>query len=344
MIGKTFAYSYANARVKAMKTLLLDKSLLEEMVKAAGIPEIISVLERTNYRQDLSALGVKHAGAELVEFALGRSFARDARKIIDITPKQGKQSVLALLEQWDVQNLKTIILAKSLQKGDIEKYLVPAASLKEKDLKRLLEQRDVDELVSFLQGTRYGAALQRSLDEFRKSKDVTPLLNALDLNYLNRLGKSIVPKYEDEKAVKKMVREKIDAKNIMLVLRAKKQGLENVEKFLVSGGTITKDGLQELAAAKDAEAVVMKVKDKFDLSKELEEFRKDGSLSHFESMLERAVAEKAMQRMRTAVQSLAVIAAYLVMKENETSNIRKIVRGKEFLLPEEKIREMLLLN
>ena len=46
--------------------------------------------------------------------------------------------------------------------------------------------------------------------------------------------------------------------------------------------------------------------------------------------------------LRTSVLSLGALIALLMLKEVEVKNVRKIVRGKEFGVPIEEIRESLI--
>ena len=91
------AYGYSNARVKAMRTHLLTRAQLDEMSRVKSVPEIIEILERTHFKQDLVALSLKFSGVDLVRVALGKNAARTYCKLIRITPESGKGTVLAFL-------------------------------------------------------------------------------------------------------------------------------------------------------------------------------------------------------------------------------------------------------
>lgn len=342
-MSRVMAYSYANSRVKAMKSELLDKSIIEEIVKADNIAEIIGILERTYYREDLAHYSLDYSGANLVELALGKNLASTSRKVVRLTPEVGRNTLLNILEEWDIHNLKTIILAKSLGHENILPFLVPAANLTEREINRLLEQKDIDELLSFLTGTKYGKAIAPNIEEYRKSKDVAVLLNALDQYYYDKLMKGIKATYSDENAILDLMKERIDIKNIVNILRAKKEGIENIRDFIIRGGKMKTGEIDDMIASKDVEGVIAKIKDRYDLGKELEKYQKDGSIAHFENRLERIVVERVLRRMKCSTLSLSVIVGYLLLKEEEISNIRKIVRGKEFNLPEEELREMMVI-
>jgi vacuolar-type H+-ATPase subunit C/Vma6 len=63
---------------------------------------------------------------------------------------------------------------------------------------------------------------------------------------------------------------------------------------------------------------------------------------HFEVQLERSIVERGLRALRTSVLSVGAIASFIFLKEEEISNIRKIVRGIEFGIPRDEIREMVV--
>ncbi|HPX72393.1 MAG TPA: V-type ATPase subunit, partial [Methanoregulaceae archaeon] len=55
-------YAYVNARIKAMKSRLLDPSLLEQLINKPDVDSLISELEKTAYREELEKAGVLYSG------------------------------------------------------------------------------------------------------------------------------------------------------------------------------------------------------------------------------------------------------------------------------------------
>ena len=56
---KALEFGYANARVKAMKQSLLSEKELNALAEAKSIGELYSLLEKTQYREDLVASALK---------------------------------------------------------------------------------------------------------------------------------------------------------------------------------------------------------------------------------------------------------------------------------------------
>jgi vacuolar-type H+-ATPase subunit C/Vma6 len=116
---------------------------------------------------------------------------------------------------------------------------------------------------------------------------------------------------------------------------------------MVRGGSLTKSQLEKIAIAKDAgDAASIAgqyiLSDKGEFQKAQVAYKSDGQLSHFEVAFEKYLAEKSLHALRRSTMSIGAIIGFLLLKEEEASNIRKIVRGKALGLPPERISEMLV--
>ncbi|HZX20669.1 MAG TPA: V-type ATPase subunit, partial [archaeon] len=200
------------------------------------------------------------------------------------------------------------------------------------------------ECISVLAGTEYGTVLDRQYKEYEKTLEISVLLFALDDYYYSKIPQIAGSEFGDERIILKMLKAQADIKNISNACRAVSGGMnvEKVEELMIKSGNIPMEVLGKACHAKNVEEAV-KIFDKYyPLSKALEEYKKTGSLIPIEMELERNVAKKGLKVLRNSVLSLGSIAGFLLLKEEEVSNIRKIVRCKEFNLPNEKIKEMMV--
>jgi len=339
-------YAYANSRIKGMKANLLTREQIETMISARSVNELMGLLSNSGYKDDLVALGARHSGAELVELALGRNLARVYKKILKFTPARGRETLGALLERWDVNNLKTILLAKSFgeKREKIAPLLLDLGLLGMNEMNRLMECGSVDEIVEECWNLKYYAVLKEGQLAYRKSGDIAQMLAKLDESYYTSLPSRIREGHRDETIILGLVRAEIDMKNVMNVLRAKKAGMEEkkVRSLMLNGGTILNSELEKLVVAENVEAVVELLRKKYELVESFDKYRRDGSLIHFEIEMERRIVEMAIRSLRTSILSIGVVASFIFLKEEEMNNIRKIVRGIEFGIPKEEIREMVL--
>ncbi len=339
MTRRVSTYAYSNARIRAMKPDLLTEETMLNLIHVKSIPEMISFLDSTPYKPYLAELSVEYSGVDLIELALSRQFADTARKVRWLTPRVAKDTINAILERWDVQNIRTVLQAKRIGKGfkEIERYLVFAGVLTKEDVKKLMDSKDVEGVVMALVGTKYHPILSAQLDAYKKSGDLIPMINALYKDYYANLSKSVKVHFGDEIFVQGQVRSEIDAKNVMTVLRFIHEGVSDAEvpKMLIAGGNIPEKEMNEIARSKTVEDVVSKVKKYFDLSPAMEDYEKMGSIVPFEDLLERLVMEKGLARLSIGSLSMSVIVHYLYRKECEVCNIRRIAKAKQFGIPPE---------
>ncbi len=334
-------YGYSNARTKSMKTLLLGKETFRELTGCADANEIAAVLERTPYKEDLFTI-LDYSKDQLVEMALGRNLARTFTRVLHMAPAEGKHIVAALLRKWDVHNIKTILLAKHLKlsREEIEPFLVVAGGMQQADLDLLMQAKTVEEVVDSLSSTEYGRALTEKVGEYKKANDTTPLLQALETTHFEILNRAI---RDADLTLRSLVKAEIDAKNVMLFARARQGQMEEkkAKELAIPGGSISREKLGQFLSGKSpTEAIKATFPGVF--GKEAGDKIRSGSLTELEMALDNALAEKAISALRRSVLSVGAIAGYLYLKEQETANVRKILRAKEYQLAPQDMERMLV--
>ncbi len=347
LIGRVLKFGYANARVKAMKTGLLGEKEMGSLMDAKSADEAFALLEKTQYRQDMVAGALKEkTPADRIEFALSRNFSAAMKKIVRISPKEVRPVILGLFEKYEINNLKIIILAKHLghSKEQFAPYIMDVGVLSRGRMQKAIEAKGVKEFAIELGGTEYGSALAKAMKEYDKDKDPVHLLAGLDEYYYSKLSGLDAGSYGGGRAITKMAKAQADAKNISSVLRAKKEGLseEKAMKSVIGHGSVSKDRLRQAAGAKNVEEAAKHFERDFSLAKAIESYKKSGSIIPLETAVEKAVAKKGLKLLRNSVLSVGAIAGFLCLKEEEISNIRKIVRAKEFSIPSSELQEMIV--
>ncbi len=348
IVERAINFGYANARVKAMKGLLLSEKETVAMMDAKNPDEVYSLLEKTPYRQDLVGSAMKGRSiSDQIELACTKNFSRLLKKIRALTPKDAQKKMDELFEKYDIENLKTILITKHLGEGkETAASLITETGVLSKGLlNRMLDAKGLKEAVAELGGTPYGSLLEKAMGKYGKEREINTLISSLDEYYYRKLPQIVRNPYGDERIILNMLKAQGDLKNVSNVLRAKKAGMkeDRIAELLISGGSITRDSLMQAASAKNVEEAAKAFEKNYKIGKALEEFRKTGSLIPVEVEIEKGIAKKALTGLRTSVLSLGAIAGFLLLKEQEVANIRKICRAKEFSLPAEKIMEMVVL-
>ena len=125
-------YGYGNARVRAMKSRLLDARAYGDLLAATSIDMVIEMLVRTAYRETIEATLVKYGGVKCVAEALRLDLARTVGRIKLFFEGRPRALVALLLSRWDMRNLMAVLRgqARGVPAEEILDALVPAGPVR----------------------------------------------------------------------------------------------------------------------------------------------------------------------------------------------------------------------
>ena len=315
---------------------------------------MIELLQRTSYKDDFGGGG--YTGSQVIEIASARNFSRTVGKILSLAPKDDLPAVKALLRKWDLLNMKTLIHAKmqDVSYMDIKPYLFAVGGLPEEEWEGILKAEG-DEFFAELKKTELGREML-SVSTAAFSKHMRTIFNnALKSMNMFVQAESILDAYtylfmdkglaevggKEIAAIRKILKNEIDAKNILIVERLKKHEFakDEIEKYLIKGGTLKHSFIERLIEAPDRAAVIPLIKSRF---RRLEIKEGVTSLTGLEMALEKALAAEKTAAFHRSLLSIGVVLGFILLKETEMHNLRKIAKAKEFNIPEEEVKEMLV--
>lgn len=353
---KSLKYGYANARVRGMKSLLLKMTHLDELIKVKSLAAMIELLERTTYKEEFVSLSIKHRGSKLIELATARNFANIVRKIKKLTPRRDLPVITALLRRWDVLDLKTLLTAKRAGKSfeDISPYLLLVGDMSVSDFERIA-RAEPQHVLEEVKKTRLGkdilAQKMRSInksmmDAFKKSvlnsDTLFQIQTLLDSYMYSFIDNSLSINNKDAQSVRRVFKKEIDSKNIIIIerLKARKIDRKEIRNYLISGGMLDNSAIDRLIESESITESMKIAKDKF---RKLQLNSDDKiSLSDFEINMEKVISSEKLRVFSRSILSVGVILGFILLKEEELHNIRKIAKAKEFNIPEDEIRKMLI--
>ncbi|MDO8633733.1 MAG: V-type ATPase subunit [archaeon] len=344
---RSVRYGYANSRTKAMRATLLTKKEIESLIEAKNIQEIVGLLSKTAYSHDIMEEAVSFSRADLVELSLTKNFSRTLKKLVKIAPKSDSEKISRVFERYDVLNIKNLLLGIHLRepKEKIKLLLIESPGFSRASLNSLAESPGVKELVEKLKNSDYYSVLAQKVSEYEKNQEIENLVSALESRYHKKAAEANRVSADIGKTVKSMLDAETDAKNIMTILRGKKEGFDakKISGMLIEGGKLSRSELEKIGSANFVEEAV-KLQKAFDLSGALEDYKKSPSLTHFENALEQSISAKGLAELRRSILSLSAIVGFLFLKEKEISDVRKIVRTKEFGFSPEEIRKIVVVT
>ena len=345
-------YEYVGARIRAMKSRLLERKALEDLAVKLDIDAVISELERTPYREDIEDASVQHSGIACVEEALRRNLGKTFRLIFGFVKGEDAETCIKIfLNKWDIQNIKTILRGKNIHEvaAEISESLAPAGALDDAILAELIKQPDVKAVIDLLAtwGVEYARPLTHHFTEYSETRDLVVLEYALDKFYYDHALNVVAGLSYDEGIIRGMLRTEIDVTNIKRILRIIRDKVEpedtryyfipggkelDVDKLIASSKTRTIDGiLKQLAGTS------------YDFLADVpDEYVKTEKISAFEKELDAFLLQKALSMFSGDPLSLALVVAYLWAKFNEITNIRIIAMCKTEYVPEKEVMEELV--
>jgi len=313
------AWDYGNARVRALRSRLLDARRYADLMRASTVEALLGTLATTAYRPDVEASIARTPDLRRFDEVLRRHAARVLRALPGWYPGDANRIVQRMLAVWDWRNLRVILQAQvaRMPAGEIEPLLVAAGSLDEAALATLARQDGLGAVVDLLRA--WGLPARGLLDD-------DPLA-ALDRLWAPRLGGDAV-----------------DRINVMIALRLRaarvEEGVEAEAEFL-PGGSLEAEALDDAARAPTREAAAAALPDPWPAR--LAGWVADDDLGALFDTLEIAALRDAARGFaRGDPLGPAIPRAYIAAKQLELRNLRRTARGVEAGWPPTEIEEGLV--
>jgi V/A-type H+-transporting ATPase subunit C len=338
--GQPVKYAYITGRVRAMKTKLIPVEMYPRM-QSMDASEIARYLEETQYKDEIDALAKDYSGTELIEHATFANLAKTYRKLLDVSIDEPQFMILEYLRRWDIWNIKTVLRGKfsGATEAEIMKYLVPAGELDTEFLDGLCKKGSVQEVISAFDGTDYSSALAQF-----DGNNLASLENALDKLYYFRMERAVGGTLSvGGGLLLKYVRREIDIRNLITLFRMNRAGVEAtvIQENLIPGGKLHEE-LSRMAGQPFGE--FLRGLEGYPFWSSISDIATADidAISRIEARLKAYLVRYAWALSNYHPLSILPVLGYMVSKDTEVANIRKIVRGKEAGLPAEIIEEQVV--
>jgi len=342
-------YAYACARVRAKKSFLLADEVYPRMLNM-DLHEIGRFLGETQYREEITALGARYAGVDLIENGSAKNLANTYASVLGFTRGHLRELITLYLRRWDHFNLKTVLRAKTtaVPLEELAGDLVPAGAFSEEYFRGLAAMASLQEVLEAVSVHPQFAIPLEFAREVAASGRVAPLEDWLDKRYYEQLLEVIRPTARAERLFLEFVRREIDVANLKVLLKLKAAGFapEKIYPYLIAGGEeFPLRRLREMAGANGIRRVTDELLSSSyaeGVKGPLERLEQAGTVSEVTLALDRGLLRTAEKFSHLYPLSILPILDYLIRKKVEVDNIRIIARGKERGLSSEVIRSLLV--
>jgi V/A-type H+-transporting ATPase subunit C len=347
---RSMLYVYCNAVSSAWEAKLFPEVRLMEFADSPKTTNILGALEDGDYREALADIPkTEEIDVIAVERALKTNLSSRYHEILGIVPMERKATIERIIQRSDLWNFKVIITAihNKVPKEKRLEETSPSPTLTRERLELLNSANDFKELLEYFKGTEYFDVLSSEMENYERV-GLSAFLSALDKHYYKSLWVDVLSKKAQRTVLKGMLGYEIDAVNIKLILRLKRENIapEEITKHLVLPSyELTEKMLMTMIDAEDIPAAIQAISHTAfgpSLLERIPKFNETGSLFEFE----KAIDERMLWILRWTgvIQffSIAPIIAYIYLKETEWRNLRAIIRLKADKVGPEKIKETMV--
>ena len=337
---------YVTARVRARRGVLFDDDEYSKLVRMSPA-EIARYMEESEYEQEINALGSRHNGVDLIEYALNRNLARHFGALLGFAEGQLYDLIARYLRKFDAWNVKTVFrgVYTDADSEAVETDLIRAGEFDDALLNQLLEASTVEDVVTVLDDTMFGDGVEAAVADFQETDTLVPLENAVDRAFYEQLLGAL-PSGEAIGLYREFLKAEIDFRNSRNALRLARSGADiDPGAYFIDGGRLF-SASEMTTLVQNTEELITRIQESGygkRLSEPLNELETADSLIDFERALEAVLLRYSRQLGNSYPLSICPIVAYILMKEREVTNIRAIARGREAGLSETAIEQELVI-
>jgi V/A-type H+-transporting ATPase subunit C len=311
--------------------------------------EITRFLGESHYKKEITELGSKSTGFELIELALNRNLAAVYHQILSYCDGDLYKMLSVYLQREDIWNIKAILRGKSYnaKSDEIMKAVRSAGKYPEEYWKEIVQKsKTVSETIDTLKGNEYYEIISGLAEEWELHP--AECENKLEQVYYSNLLNSIHSRSEPNRLFLEFIHREIDLLNIKTLFMTKFENVEpaQITLMILSGGDIQEKTMQMLINAADFKQFLeelQKLQEFHTIRDVIGTIEHTGSLNHVIRALEKDHLIQATKSSYLHPLSILPILDYLIRKKIEVENLRILVRGKDKGLPEQVIKEMLVM-
>ena len=342
--------NYTEAKVRGMKSFLLQRQQLYSLTEFSTQTEILGFLSDGPYSQELSKLQESSSAVE-IERAVRVGFARSVRNLVSTAKGNVKDFFLEYSRRFDAYDLATLALYKSEGKP-WEEYAttrLPLGIMTEKELRMLYSVEDLDKLASLvgdkkLRSRLRGIELGGQAPE--KRSIVRDIFNGWgEERFYNFIKEKL--RGRDKESCLPIVGSSIDLLNLSIVLRSKLIGISEIQSHLVPIRWKLRDrSISELTSSEDTTQALDRSADlpyygRF-LTEARQRYEESKSLSFLELLIRKHMMDLSRDILLGFPFTIGVELAFLVLKENEARNLAAVVSGVGAGLKPEQVRPLIV--
>ncbi len=366
-------YAYINARIRSMEGDLLSQEQVRELLSFRDLSSAASFMKKTAYSISfpVGAEGSEGSMSNIIDSAVRASLSGSMQKVLSMFKGDEDNLIQIFLSKWDVFNIKTLLRGKlnHAASDEVLSATVPAGSLDENMLKEIYKQPSIQATLDMLFTIGYGYVSSvvkfKNLHEGNLLQAEVGLERAYFKDMLTRVRNSGETKFipspltgegegGGERRINRTLLEDtirlfIDRYNLIAAVRMADGGIqtdEAMEYFIEGGKMIPLDIFRKIIKARDVSDCMSMIDSavwKLHYTKFSGQSRITNPVLLVERWMDYEVLHHALRLHRSDPLNIGLVISYILRKSNEVINLRIILRGILYNLPQGEVEGLLII-
>ena len=332
---------------------LLNEEQLREILSFRELSDVAGYLKKTIYGFYFSE-GVEGPLIYTMDTTLRTSISVSMKKILYFFIGVDNTLIDVLLSRWDIFNIKTLVRGKlnNIPSDEALSATVPAGSLDEGMLREVYKQPSVQAVLDMLFTLRYTYVSSiiriRNLNEGNLFKGEVELERAFFKDALSRI-KSSRERGLNSAIVEDAIRLLIDRYNLVASIKIAEGGLrsEDATGYFIEGGSlISLDLYKRIVKGRDV-SECMSMIDRAVWKMHWNRFSAQSRITNPLLLVERGmdyeILNYGIRLPHEDPLHIGLVISYIWKKTNEVINLRTIVRGIYYNLPQGEVEGLLII-
>jgi len=338
-------YSFANAKIRAMLSYLIDANYLKRLTDAQDLYELLDFLKNTSYKNIAEKIKKEETSLEHLEKELVLNDLHIYKKVYGMLPTNTEKNFVLLLSQrFEIDELKFVLRAwHKKMEIELNDFLLGEEVAFDIDFKKIISCQNIEEIILLLDETPYKQPLLKAKDKFKERNSTFYLESALDINYYQRLL-AACEKFSsyDKKVSRKILGIEIDIENINSLIKLRKYyslGIAAMMDVVIPGGEkIDKDSVRSFYATDGLAKVVEGVA--FGQYAKVKELA-DANIYFIENFLYEILLREVRRVLAGFPFTIGTVIGYLILKRRETRNLISLIYAKSLGAKSEDISHLI---
>lgn len=333
-------FTYPNAKYRAIGTPFITGKVLTPLLDSNNLNEVYQELEERGYEL------TKEATMDPSEFdrQLEGQTISFMKRAYSTCPQSVREFTSAWLLRFDAKMAKRALKSKLAgeRREVMKSKLIPVRCIDEETIERLVNARDLPETMDILKEVGFQEPLQGK----DPSEGMFPIEVAMD-NYVYQRLKDSVKNVDPEErpAVKLFFGKYADMKNLKIVMRGLKQGVDKEvlsQALLPEGRELPKWKLESMIESGGVDEAMVELE-----GTSYSDLRRSASASSafdIERYLDKKMLEVSSKVMSQNVLNVGPLLRFLIGKEVELRNLNVLTRGIREGISKDILTELMIME